>query len=121
MLFAVGGTGRGPDGTRDVPEIDGGVVGDEEDFAVDAFVVERDDVGSGGVEEGDGCKEVAVGDVDDVGEVEEVFVVADLDAGFAFPHDLDHLVGYHRVAFAEDAGGPDGGGKEFGVAGAVGG
>lgn len=98
----------GEDGARKVPEVDGGVVGDEEDLAVDALVVERDGGrGSGGEEQARG-EEVGVGDVADVGEVEEIGVVADLDLV------LSGLVGVVEagegldVALAEDGRGADG-------------
>lgn len=61
-------------------------------------------------------EEVCVGDVADVCEVEEVGVVAELDVGFV------GLVGFYEavegldVAFAEDAGGTEGRGEEFGGA-----
>merc|ERR1711977_237610 len=65
---------------------------------------------------------MGVGDVADLGEVEEVLVRADLDFG------LPAVVGGQarreqlHVAFAEHGRGPDGGGEEFGVrGGAVGG
>lgn len=66
-------------------------------------MVEGDGGGGGSEEEGAGGEEVAVGDVFDVGEVEEVVVVADLDAGAALAVDVDHVIEDHCVAFAHDA------------------
>lgn len=112
MVGTLVGAGGAPDGAGEVPKVDGAVVRDEEGLAVDLFVVEGRDGGGGGREEEAGGEEVGVGDVADVGEVEEVVVVAELDARLALAVDLDHLVRHHGVALAEDARGADGGCEE---------
>ena len=63
---------------------------------------------------------MCVGDVANVGEIEEVGVVAELESVFASDIgvvDIGHVL---RIAFAEDACGAEGEGEEFG-GGAVGG
>ena len=52
---------------------------------------------------------MSVRDVADVGEVEEGFVVADLEDVFAVVVDLEEAEEHLDVAFAEDAGWADGG------------
>lgn len=54
-------------------------------------------------------------DVADVGEVEDVEVVADLDLVLLVVVDVDEAGEGLAVAFAEDARGPDGAGEELGV------
>jgi len=63
-----------------------------------------------------------VGDVADVCEVEEVGVGTELEAGFSCAVDIEDWREDLNVAFAEDTGGAEGDGEEFGVGGgAVGG
>lgn len=72
-------------------------------------MVEGDEgrVGGGGEEEL-ACQEVGVGNVTDVGEVEEVLVVADLDVGLAAAVGAEEAGEELGVTFAKDAGGADG-------------
>ena len=80
--------GGRPASAREVEEVDGAVVRDEEGLAVGFFVVE----GGGFVaveavargQQGGQAEVVRVGDVGDFGEVEEVVVAADLDFGLPF-------------------------------------
>ena len=112
--------GGGEDGAGKVPEVDRGVVGDEEGLAVDLFVVEGRGRGGGGGEEEAGGQEVGVGDVADVGEVEEVEVVANLDLVLAVVVGAEEAGEGLAVGLAKDAGGADGAGQELGGLGAVG-
>lgn len=72
-------------------------------------MVQRRCAAGGGEEEGVGGEQVCVGDVANIGEVEDVCVVADLNLV------LGGLVGVVEagegldVTFAEDAGGAEGG------------
>ncbi len=108
--------GRGPHGAGEVPEIDRLRVGDEEGLPVGALVVQRhrargaEFAGCG--QQGDGGEDVGVGGVADVGEVEEVGVGAELEGGLALGEGFHHAGDELEVAFAEDAGGADGGGEE---------
>lgn len=61
-----------------------------------------------------------MGDVLDIGPVEEVRVVADLVLAPAAEVDLDDVVLRLDIALADDAGRADGGGEEGGALGAVG-
>lgn len=61
-----------------------------------------------------------MGDVLDVGEVEQVVVVAQLPSRLACTIDIDEVVLRHGVALADDARGPDGSCQELGVVGAIG-
>lgn len=120
MLFAVGAARSVPNQAAKVPKVHGGIIGDEEGLAVDALVVQGHGAGGVGEQEGAGGEQVGVGDVLDVGEVEQVVVVAELPARLARAVDVDQVVLRHDVAFANDARGPDGGGQELGVVEAVG-
>lgn len=104
-----------PDGAGKVPEVDGLVICDEEGLAVDALVVEGDSGGGGGDEEELGGEEVRVGDVANVGEVEEVLVVADLDVVLAALVDVEDACEGLDVALTKDTGGADGASEELGV------
>jgi len=101
--------------TRKVPEVYRLSVGDEEGFAVDTLVVERN-AGEAfvGMEERDSSEHVAVCDILDVGEVEQVGVLADLELGLSFAVCAYHLREQLYVAFAEDTSGTDGAGQEVG-------
>lgn len=105
-----------PHGAGEIPKVAGRVVCDDEDFAVDFFVVERLGGGRCGEEESLGGEEVRVGDVAYVGEVEEVGVVAELDVRLLGAVGLDEAVEGLDVAFAEYACGAEGGGEELGGA-----
>lgn len=91
-------------------------VGDEEGLPVGALVVQghrsrgAESVGRG--QQGDGGEDVGVCGVADVGEVEEVGVGAELEGGLALGEGFHHAGDELEVAFAEDAGGADGGGEE---------
>lgn len=78
-LCALVVTGGLPDGARKVPEVDGRVICDKEDFAVDALVAQGNGKRGGGSEQQAGGKKVSVGNVANVGKVEDVGVVAELD------------------------------------------
>lgn len=67
-----------------------------------------------------GGEEMGVGDVADVGEVEDVCVVAELDVGLAVLVGSEEAGEGLDVALAEDACGADGGGEELGGLLAVG-
>lgn len=110
-LVAAGGV---PDGARKVPEVDGLAVGHEEGLAVDALVVKGLRLGGGRHEEGARRQQVGVRHVLDVGEVEQVVVLADLDVVLALLVDVHHVVDGLHVAFAEDARGADRGRQEVG-------
>lgn len=56
-----------------------------------------------------------MGNVLDIGEVEEIVVVAQLPTGLARAVDVDQMILRHDVALADNARGPDGGGEELGV------
>lgn len=112
-LGAALAAGGAPDGAREVPEVDGGVVGDEEDLAVDALVVQGHRRGRGGGEQELRGEEMRVRNVADVGEVEEIVVVADLDLVLAGADDADQVRHELDVALAEDACGADGGCEEL--------
>ena len=100
--------GRVPDGAHHVPEVDGGVVGDEEGLAVDALVVERDR-GRRRVrrQQRPRRQQVRVRHVLHVREVEQVRVRPYLHPVFALPVDLHRVVHQLHVALAEDPRGPD--------------
>lgn len=104
-----------PHGACKVPEVHGLSVCNEEGFAVDALVVERD---SGQdlvrVQEGLDSEEVAEGYVLDVCEVEQVLVGANLELGLALAVCADHRRQQLDVAFAEDASRSNGAGEEVG-------
>lgn len=99
--------GSAPHRTGKVPKVHGGVVCDEEDFAVDTLVVEglRGSAESG--EQAVGREQVGVGNVADVGKVEEVVVVANLDVGLAALVGAQQAREVLDVAFAKDAGGTE--------------
>ena len=65
-----------------------------------------------GMKERDSGEYVTVCDVLDVGEVEEVGVLADLELGLSFAVCAYHLREQLYVAFAEDTSGTDGAGQE---------
>lgn len=114
--------GSFPHRAREVPEVDGLVVGDDEDLAVDFLAVERRRGERGCGEQCGGCEEVGVRYVAYVGEVEEVFVVAELEAGFSCCIGCEDAGDELNVALAEDGSRTNGGGEEGGVRGrAVGG
>lgn len=93
---------------RKVPEVHGAVVGDKEGLAVYALVVERLRAELGRGEQRTGAQEVPVGDVLDVGEVEQVVIVAELEARAGGVIDVDHTGHQLDVAGAEDGGWADG-------------
>ena len=104
---------RVPDCSRKVPEIYGLAVCDEESFAVYALGVE----GYGGedamsVEEGLRGEEMSIGDIANIGEVEQVLVGADLKLGLAFPVGADDGWQHLDIAFAEDASWSNGAGQK---------
>jgi hypothetical protein len=70
-------------------------------------------VAGGRGEQEAGGKEVGVGDVADVGEVENVCVVAELDVGFAVLVGSEEAGEGLDVALAEDTCGTEGGGEEL--------
>lgn len=83
------------------------VVCDEECFAFDALGGWKRGWGGGCFEEVCGSEDVSVSDVAHVGEVEEGFVVADLEYVFAVVVDLEKTKEHLDVTFAEDAGWAD--------------
>lgn len=109
-FFVAGGS---PHGAGEVPEVHGRVVGDEEGFAVYALVVQGLGCCAGCGEQELRCEEVAVRDVADVREVEEVGVVAHLDVGLAVAVGSQETGQSLHVAFAEDACWADGGCEEL--------
>lgn len=107
---------------RKVPKVDGLIVGDEEDLAVDPLVVQRRRGQLDRLEQRRGREQVRVRHVADVGEVEQVLVVAELEARLARLVDVVHGWDGLHVAFAEDAGRAERGCEERWVrGGAVGG
>lgn len=120
MLLSTRTPRRIPNQPREIPKVNGTIIGDNERLAVDFFVVERGGGGVVGGEEGARCEEVGVGYVLYVGEVEEVVVVAHLVPVAALAVEVDDVEGGLDVAFAYDAGRADGGCEEFGVVDAVG-
>ena len=68
-----------------------------------------------GFHERDGGEDVCVGDVTDVGEVEEVVVVAELEFRLTFGIGAQHAGDHLHVAFAEDASGAEGDGEHGAV------
>jgi hypothetical protein len=109
-----------PDSAGKVPEVDGSVVCNEEGLAVDALVIERDGGGSGGGEEELRSEEMGVGDVADVGKVEEVLVGANLDRVLAALVGVEDTSESLDVTLAEDTSWANRGCKELGVVLAVG-
>jgi hypothetical protein len=109
--------GLAPDSARKVPEVDGGIIRDEEGLAVDLLVVQRPGLGGCGDEEEARREKVGVGDIADVAEVEDVVIAAHLNARPALSVDIDEVLEHHGVAFAEDTCWADGAGQE--VAGSL--
>lgn len=68
--------------------------------------------GGGADEKAVSSEEVGVGDVTDIGEVEKVVIVADLDVGLAVAVGSEHAGDELGVTFAKDACWADGGGEE---------
>ena len=68
------------------------------------------------MEKGERGQEVCMGYVEHVGEVKEVVVGAELEAGFVGAVDVDYGRDQLHVAFAEDSCGSEGDGEEFGRA-----
>lgn len=64
------------------------------------------------VEQFRSCEDVRVGDVANVGPVEEVVVAAELEAGAAVAGGFHHIGHGGYVALAEDAAGAEGAGQE---------
>lgn len=120
VFFAVGTPRRVPYQAAKVPKVHGGVICDEKGLAVNALVVQGNCGGGMGEQEGARGQQVGVGDVLDVSEIEEVVIVAQLPSCLARAVDIDQVVLCHDVALADDACGPDGGGQQLGVVGAVG-
>ena len=108
-LVAAGGA---PDSAREVPKVDGFAVGHEEGLAVDALVVKGLRLGGRRHEEGARRQQVRVRHVLNVGEIEEVLVLADLDVVLPLLVNVHHVVDGLHVSFAEDAGGSDRGSQE---------
>lgn len=106
--------GGAPHGARKVPKVDGLVVCDEEDLAVDALVVEGRRGGGGGGEQQARGQEVRVGDVADVGKVKDVVVVAELHLALAGAVGVEQAGEGLDVALAKDAGGADRRGEQGG-------
>ena len=111
----------GPTPAGEIEEVHGLVVGDEEGFAVDALVLERDGLACGRalVRGQQGCEGqvVRVRDVGDFGVVEQVLVVAELELGLAAVVRGHHGRQQLDVAGAEHGTRSDGGGEEVGVRG----
>lgn len=120
MFLSKGTSRRVPYKPAKVPEVHGRTICDEEGLAINAFVVEGDGVGGVCEEEGAGGEEVGMGDVLDVGEVEEVVVLSNLPAGLAGTVDIDDMVLGLDVALANDTRRTESGGQELGPVGAVG-
>lgn len=110
-LVAAGGP---PDSAGEVPKVDGLAVGDEEGLAVDALVVQGHRVAELGDEQGAGSQQVGVDHVFDVGEIEQVRVLADLHVVPALVVDVDQVIDGLDIAFAEDARGPNRGRQQLG-------
>lgn len=112
-LSALIPAGSVPNGASEVPEVNGSVVCDEEGLAVDALMVEGYGGRSRSGEEELCGKEVGMGDIAHVSEIEEVLVGADLDCVLAA------LVGVHDacegldVALTKDTSRTNGGCKEL--------
>lgn len=104
-----------PDGAGEIPEVNRGVVCDEEGLAVDALVIKGDGGRSGGGEEELCGEEMGVGDVTDIGEVEEVLVGTNLDCVLAALVGIENACEGLDVTLAKDAGWANGGCKELGV------
>jgi len=117
MLSAERRAARLPHHASEIPEIHRRIIGDEESLAVDALVVQGLDVQLRGRGEGARREQVAVGHVLDVGEIEQVLVVAELEPGLAVAVHVDHGRDQLHVAGAEDGGRTDGDGEEFGGCG----
>ena len=109
-----------PDSAGKVPEVDGGVVCNEESLAVDALVIEGNGRGSGGSKEELRSEEMGVGDVADVGKVEEVLVGANLDRVLAALVGVEDTGESLDVALAEDTSWANRGCEELRVVLAIG-
>lgn len=92
-----------PNRSREVPEVNRGVVRDEEGFAVYAFVGEGRGGQGGGVEECASGEQVCMRYVEDVGEVEEVLVGPQLETGFLRVVDVEYLGKYLDVTGSNDS------------------
>lgn len=120
MLLSTRTSRRIPNQPRKVPKVNRTIIGNNERFAVDFFVVERGCGRVVGGEQGARREEVGVGYVLDVGEIKEVVIVAHLVPVAALAVDVDDVEGGLDVAFAHDASWADGGCEELGVVDAVG-
>ena len=107
VLCTVGRASSSPDGAAEVPEVDRAVVGDEKDLAINSFVIERNNVRRSRGQEGTCSQQVTMRNVLDVGKIEQVVVVADLNVGPSLTVDIDHVVQRHHVAFTHDTRWPD--------------
>jgi hypothetical protein len=116
-LVVAGGV---PNGAGKIPEVNRGVVCDEEGLAVDALVIEGNGGRSGGGEEELGSEEMGVGDIADIGEVEEVLIGANLDCVLATLVGVEDACEGLDVTLTKDAGWANGGCKELGIVLAVG-
>lgn len=93
-----------PDHAGEIPEVDGRVVGDEEGLAVDLLVVQWGSGEGGRVDQGAGKEAVSVGHVFNVGEVEEILVGTQLEAGLVVLEDIEQVRDQLNVGGAENGG-----------------
>lgn len=112
--------GSTPHGARKVPKVHGRVVGDEEDLAVDALHVERAGARRRRGQQHPRRQKVGVRHVADIGKVENVGVVAQLELALAGAVGAQQAGERLHVALAKDAGGAERGGEEVGGLDAVG-
>lgn len=96
--------------SRKIPEIHRRAIRNEKGLPVDLFMVQGFDVGFRGCKERKRCEEMRVGDVYDVGEVKEVGVVTKLETSAVRVMHIEDRGQDLHVAFAKDAGGPEGAG-----------
>lgn len=95
---------RLPHHPRKIPKRHRTPVRYEEHLAIHALMIERHGFEVGGGEESERGEDVGVRDVGDVGEVEEVRVVTELETGFGGLVDVDHGWEGLYVTGAKDAG-----------------
>lgn len=111
-----------PNGPCEIPEIHRRAIRYEEHLAIHLFVVQWHSLRAARCEQSVGGEQVRVRHVADIGEVEEVRVLTELEARLVGVVDVQDGRENLHIAFAKDAGGADGGCEELGVRGrAVGG
>lgn len=107
-----------PHFARKIPKVHRLPIGNEEGFAVNTLDVQGDGGQDFvGMEQSENREDVTVGDVFDIGEVEQVCVITDLELGLSLAARSDHLGKQLNITLAEDACRTDGAGEEvFGIA-----